>query len=112
MGNVFGLIWRFFQVGKSLCHSILDLTGQNPYSRLPNSEFHSLNGLRDWLRLNCMNEIGLNSAKTATNKVKVKKSSSLQSQVGESVNNFNNSSTENDEAYVCSDVSIKTCILS
>ncbi|XP_018570868.1 cytosolic carboxypeptidase-like protein 5 isoform X2 [Anoplophora glabripennis] len=40
----------FEEVGKSLGASILDLTGQNPCSRLPNSEFHSLSGLRDWLR--------------------------------------------------------------
>lgn len=89
-------------------------------SRLQNSEFHSLNGLREWLRLNCMNDIGVNNAKTTTNKVKVKKSSSLQSQVGESiniVNNLNISTDDDDEAdaYVYSDdipVSIKTCTLS
>ncbi|XP_060524611.1 cytosolic carboxypeptidase-like protein 5 [Cylas formicarius] len=43
----------FEEVGKSLGVSILDLTGQNPFSRLPNSEFHSLAGLREWLRSSC-----------------------------------------------------------
>ncbi|CAH2004531.1 unnamed protein product [Acanthoscelides obtectus] len=40
----------FEEVGRSLGSSILDLTGHNPFSRLPNSEFHTLSGLRDWLR--------------------------------------------------------------
>nr|CAI5846643.1 unnamed protein product [Callosobruchus analis] len=40
----------FEEVGRSIGASILDLTGHNPFSRLPNSEFHTLNGLRDWLR--------------------------------------------------------------
>ncbi|XP_048517280.1 cytosolic carboxypeptidase-like protein 5 isoform X3 [Dendroctonus ponderosae] len=43
----------FEEVGKSLGASILDLTGHNPFSRLPNSEFHNLSGLRDWLRNSC-----------------------------------------------------------
>ncbi|CAG9768873.1 unnamed protein product [Ceutorhynchus assimilis] len=43
----------FEEVGRSLGASILDLTGQNPFSRLPNSEFHNLTGLRDWLRNSC-----------------------------------------------------------
>lgn len=38
------------QVGKALGVSILDMTNANPYSRIANSEFHSLNGLRDWLK--------------------------------------------------------------
>ncbi|XP_030758911.1 cytosolic carboxypeptidase-like protein 5 isoform X2 [Sitophilus oryzae] len=45
----------FEEAGKSLGASILDLTGQNPFSRLPNSEFHNLGGLRDWLRNSCCN---------------------------------------------------------
>nr|CAH7757333.1 unnamed protein product [Callosobruchus chinensis] len=40
----------FEEVGRSLGSSILDLTGHNPFSRLPNSEFHTLNGVREWLR--------------------------------------------------------------
>ncbi|KAG5898456.1 hypothetical protein JTB14_015465 [Gonioctena quinquepunctata] len=40
----------FEEAGRSLAASILDLTGHNPLSRLPNSEFHTLSGLRDWLR--------------------------------------------------------------
>ncbi|VEN41263.1 unnamed protein product [Callosobruchus maculatus] len=38
------------EVGKALGSSILDLTGHNPYSRLANSEFRTLHGLREWLR--------------------------------------------------------------
>lgn len=38
------------EVGKALLPSILDLTDSNPASRLRNSEFRSLNGLRDSLR--------------------------------------------------------------
>ncbi|XP_066248297.1 cytosolic carboxypeptidase-like protein 5 isoform X1 [Euwallacea similis] len=43
----------FEEVGRSLGASILDLTGHNPLSRLPNSEFHNLGGLREWLRTSC-----------------------------------------------------------
>ncbi|KAL1505914.1 hypothetical protein ABEB36_005363 [Hypothenemus hampei] len=43
----------FEEVGRSIGASILDLIGQNPFSRLPSSEFHNLNGLRDWLRSSC-----------------------------------------------------------
>lgn len=39
-----------FKVGKALGPSILDLTGSNPLSRLPNSEFKNLQGLRNSLR--------------------------------------------------------------
>uniref|UniRef100_A0A1B6I206 Cytosolic carboxypeptidase-like protein 5 n=1 Tax=Homalodisca liturata TaxID=320908 RepID=A0A1B6I206_9HEMI len=38
------------EVGKGLCYSILDLTGANPNSRLGNSEFRTLCGVREWLR--------------------------------------------------------------
>lgn len=34
----------------------MDLTGSNPWSRIPNSEFHTLSGIRDWLRINCLPE--------------------------------------------------------
>ncbi|EFA12270.1 cytosolic carboxypeptidase-like protein 5 isoform X1 [Tribolium castaneum] len=47
----------FEEVGRSLGASILDLTGQNPCSRIPNSEFHSISGLKDWLRIYCANEM-------------------------------------------------------
>lgn len=35
-----------FQVGRALGPSILDLTGSNPMSRIQNSEFRSINGMR------------------------------------------------------------------
>lgn len=38
------------QVGRALLPSILDLTESNPISRLRNSEFRTLTGLRDSLR--------------------------------------------------------------
>lgn len=44
----------FEEVGRAVGASILDLTGQNPLTRLPNSEFHSLSGLRHWLMSNCV----------------------------------------------------------
>lgn len=45
-----------FQVGRALAPSILDLTDSNPLTRLRNSEFRSLQGLRNSLR----NEIDRN----------------------------------------------------
>lgn len=50
-----------FQVGRALGPSILDLTDSNPLSRLQNSEFRSLQGLRMSLR----NEIDKNPPHTA-----------------------------------------------
>lgn len=44
----------FEEIGRALGVSILDLTGSNPFSRIPHSEFHSLSGIRDWLRMNCL----------------------------------------------------------
>lgn len=40
----------FEDVGRAIGPSILDLINANPASRLPNSEFHSLQGLRNALR--------------------------------------------------------------
>ncbi|KAF5276856.1 hypothetical protein FQA39_LY06407 [Lamprigera yunnana] len=48
----------FEEVGKALGASILDLTGHNPFTRLPNSQFHTLNGIREWLRIHCATELG------------------------------------------------------
>lgn len=47
INNVF---FRWFQVGRALAPSILDLTDSNPLTRLRNSEFRSLQGLRNSLR--------------------------------------------------------------
>lgn len=40
----------FEEVGRALGYSILDLTGSNPNSRLCNSEFRTIAGIREWLR--------------------------------------------------------------
>ncbi|GLG96635.1 uncharacterized protein GBIM_03561 [Gryllus bimaculatus] len=46
----------FEEIGQALCASVLDLTGTHPWSRVPNSEFRTLNGIRDWLKANCVPE--------------------------------------------------------
>lgn len=74
---------KFFQVGRSLGASILDMTGQNPFSRLPNSEFHSLTGLREWLRTSCCS----NNFGDARPKLSRMRSSPVQIQVGQLDNN-------------------------
>ncbi len=38
------------QIGRALCVSILDMTGHNPNSRLPSSQYKSVNGLKESLR--------------------------------------------------------------
>lgn len=60
----------FEEVGKALASSILDLTGQNPFTRLSNSEFRSLSGLREWLRIYCANELGETKKTLAKNKLR------------------------------------------
>ncbi|XP_039283758.1 cytosolic carboxypeptidase-like protein 5 [Nilaparvata lugens] len=40
----------FEEVGRALCSSILDLTGSNPHSRLANSDFRNLSGVREALK--------------------------------------------------------------
>ncbi|KAK6629601.1 hypothetical protein RUM43_003418 [Polyplax serrata] len=44
------------EIGRSLCVSFLDLTNSNPWSRIPNSEYHTIFGIRDWLRLKTISE--------------------------------------------------------
>lgn len=56
------------QVGKAIGASILDLTGHNPHTRIPNSEFHSLIGLHEWLRVNVLADMGI-SRMSARNKM-------------------------------------------
>lgn len=65
------------EVGRSLGASILDLTGNNPLTRLPHSEFHSLNGVIEWLRLNYLQDYG----ETSNAKSKFKSSSNFHAQV-------------------------------
>ncbi|KAL3280285.1 hypothetical protein HHI36_017776 [Cryptolaemus montrouzieri] len=64
----------FEEVGRSLGASILDLTGNNPLTRLPHSEFHSLNGVMDWIRTNCIQDFG---ESTQNNNSRSKMKSSL-----------------------------------
>lgn len=45
------------QVGAALGPSILDLTGNNPNSRLPNSQYRSLRGVRSHLKLTYVNNL-------------------------------------------------------
>lgn len=68
----------FEEVGKTLGASILDLTGDNPITRLPNSQFHSLNGVRDWLKIHCVNELG--ETRCVPARFKLRKSASLRAQ--------------------------------
>lgn len=49
-----------FQVGRALGPSILDLSNSNPSSRLQNSEFHTLQGLRNALRTEIDKKISQN----------------------------------------------------
>lgn len=66
----------FEEVGKALGASILDLTGNNPVTRLPNSQFHTLNGLREWLRIHCATELG-GETRFSHPRLKLRNSSSL-----------------------------------
>ncbi|KAJ8965625.1 hypothetical protein NQ314_004017 [Rhamnusium bicolor] len=85
-------------VGKSLGASILDMTGQNPCSRVPNSEFHSLSGVRDFLRA-MSSEIGGENRP----KMRARTSGGLQSQVGNSVESCENVNNVDDEPSALSD---------
>ncbi|OXU27482.1 hypothetical protein TSAR_010642 [Trichomalopsis sarcophagae] len=53
----------FEEVGAALGPSILDMTGNNPNSRLPNSQYRSLKGLKSYLKL-----ISTNHYQTSLNK--------------------------------------------
>lgn len=50
------MVFIFVKVGKSLAISILDLSNLNPNSRIENSEFKSLKGLRELLRANIISD--------------------------------------------------------
>lgn len=54
------MIHVFAKVGKSLAISILDLSNLNPNSRLDNSEFKSLSGLKEMLRSNIISDCNRN----------------------------------------------------
>lgn len=57
----------FEEVGRALGPSLLDLTSSNPCSRIGNSEFRSLQGLRNSLK----NEISRGLSKARVSKVRV-----------------------------------------
>lgn len=57
----------FEEVGRALGPSLLDLTNSNPSSRVINSEFRSLQGLRNSLK----NEISRGLSKARVSKVRV-----------------------------------------
>ncbi|KAG4067628.1 hypothetical protein HA402_005400 [Bradysia odoriphaga] len=70
----------FEDVGRALGPSILDLTNSNPLSRLPNSEFKNLQGLRNSLRGDIdksMTRTCLTTSKALTTKTKRMKNPSL-----------------------------------
>lgn len=60
----------FEEVGRSLGASILDLTGSNPLTRLPHSEFHTLGGVMEWLRSNCIQDFGESNQNNSRSKTK------------------------------------------
>jgi phosphoglycerate-specific signal transduction histidine kinase len=55
-------VFLWFKVGRALGGSILDVTNSNPLSRLVNSEFRTLQGLRNALK----QEIDRNAIKAKT----------------------------------------------
>ncbi|XP_043492312.1 cytosolic carboxypeptidase-like protein 5 isoform X2 [Polistes fuscatus] len=55
----------FEAVGAALGPSILDLTNNNPNSRLPNSQYRSLKGVRSYLKLTQMNSLSTSCNKSA-----------------------------------------------
>lgn len=57
----------FEEVGRALAPSLLDLTNSNPRSRIQNSEYRSLQGLRNAMR----NEINRGLSKARVSKVRV-----------------------------------------
>jgi len=59
------------KVGKSLAISILDLSNLNPNSRLENSDFKSLTGLREVLRLNIISDCNRRIGSKSTNNMSV-----------------------------------------
>ncbi|XP_018332039.1 cytosolic carboxypeptidase-like protein 5 [Agrilus planipennis] len=75
----------FEEVGRALGTSILDLTGQNPMTRLPNSEFRSIMGLQEWLYLHCAGELG---DPRAVSRWRVRQMTSLHSQARNNIRVF------------------------
>ena len=65
--NIILTKYFFFQVGRALGPSLLDLTNSNPCSRLINSEFRTLQGMRNALK----NEISRGVSKARVSKVRV-----------------------------------------
>lgn len=68
----------FEEVGRSLGASILDLTNSNLHTRISHSEYHSLNGMRDWLRIHSTYNLG--TARKTPKKAKIRQAASLHAQ--------------------------------
>lgn len=95
-------------MGRSLGASILDLTNSNLHTRISHSEYHSLNGMRDWLRIHSTYNLG--TARKTPKKAKIRQAASLHAQVG-NTNNDDIDSSEADTESVDFDVSIRQCII-
>lgn len=85
----------------------MDLTGSNPFSRVPNSEFRTLGGVREWLRT-MSTEIAIE------NRLKMKArsdSAGLHSQVG--LNNETSADNSDGHATLSNDipVTINNCVV-
>lgn len=83
--------------------SILDMTGNNPCSRLPNSEFHTLSGLREWLHT-ITNEFNGEKGQRARNRLN--STGGLRSQVGGASDSVD---SDNDDVTDEVPVTIRTC---
>lgn len=58
------LKFNFQKVGAALGPSILDMTGDNPNSRIPNSQYRSLKNIKSYLKLISANNFETSSEKS------------------------------------------------
>lgn len=47
---------EFEQVGEAMAISLLDVINANPLSRLPQSTYGDVDGVRQWIRLHCLGQ--------------------------------------------------------